>query len=133
MPSESGRGSKENAKVLPNKSALINEENLQELPVERKDQYLKRIAKERKVGAAANKKDSKTECIHVVGTKVLRKIRNKAGSVYSFYEFNGRKHPAAFNTMLEKGYLLRGDPKLPSKQVRVPVRIVNGEAYKKKG
>lgn len=69
-------------------SDIIN--SVSDAPVERKDAYLKRIAKEDKT----NKKVYKKSGAHITldGYKVIIKYYNATGTAYSKYWFNGKRY-----------------------------------------
>lgn len=91
---ETGGADNKGAIHEADKAAIINPENLEALPPERKDQYLKRMKKEEAKGKMALVKTD--EWLEIHGKKVLIRKKNKAGSVYSQYFFNGKRHKEQF-------------------------------------
>lgn len=69
-------------------------QSVEDVPEERKDQYLKRLKKEDETNKQVYKKSD--SYIEVVGKKVLIKFKNAAGSVYTRYWFNVKRHPDKF-------------------------------------
>lgn len=109
-------------------SAIIKDENdIDDLDVERKDQYLKRIKAEDK----ANKKNyaTKKEWIDVEGGKVLKRRMNASGSLYTFYLFNARKQPELFAELKKKGGLVEF---VKDKEVLVPLKTIEHKPFKGK-
>lgn len=99
----------------------------QNLDVERKDKFLKRINKEDK----ANKKNYKKEdrYIEVIGKKVLEKFKNKVGSGYTRFWFNAKRHPAALEKIKRNGghtFEENGKSKF------VPLKYIDGRPFIKK-
>lgn len=129
MARRSARAKKEDNTVAKrDDSAIIKgEEDLKEVAPERKDQYLKRLKKEDKEAAKAFEKDE--EWLEIIGGKVLRKLRNKAGSAYTFYWFNAKKHPIEARKLKEGKGLKYGDP-VEGKLRFIPLKFVDGRPVK---
>lgn len=128
MPRETGRGdNQDQTSFQPDKSAIIT--NPDELPVERKDQYLKRLKKEDE--ALKEIYQVTDEYVEVIGKKVLRKIKKKNGNQYSLYWFNKKRHPAEYQNLVAKGGYEREDES--GKKVLVPLKYVDGRPFDKKG
>ena len=108
------------------KSAII--QNEADAPVERKDQWLKRLKKEEE----AQKKNNviTEEFIEVIGKKVLHRFKKENGGGYSLYLFNNRRQPAEWANLLAGGgiKLLRD-----GKEVFVSLKYVDGRPFKTKG
>ncbi|RJP50516.1 MAG: hypothetical protein C4586_05895 [Anaerolineaceae bacterium] len=83
------------------KAAIINPENIENLPPERKDQYLERLKKEDAEGKKSLVKVD--EWLEIHGKKVLIRKKNKAGSVYSQYFFSGKRHKEQFEKIKRDG------------------------------
>jgi len=97
MSSESRKDNTENIITSPDNA-----------PVERKDKYLKRLAKEKK----ANKKNyaKSGKYITLNGYKVLIKFQNATGSVYTQYWFNAKRFPEKMAEIKKaKGFEIDGE------------------------
>lgn len=65
--------------------------DVSEAPIERKDAYLKRVAKEKR--AEKKNKEKSGSYITMNGFKVLVKYKNANGSEYTRYWFNAKRNP----------------------------------------
>lgn len=123
MASDAGRA--ESAVHSADKSSLVK--NPDELDVERKDKYLKRMKAEDK---AIRENFKKVEHYLVVeGNKVLRKLVNASGSEYSMFMFSIKRHEGAYKKLLKDGKLVVADR--DGKSVEYPLKFVNGKPFKK--
>lgn len=111
-------------------SIIKSDDDIKGLDQERKDQYLERIKKEDKAHQAAFEKA--LDWLEVMQNKVLRRSRSKAGSLYTFYWFNRKKHPIMAHRMLEQGGLEYGDPEDPSSLRFIPLKVIDGRPFTKK-
>lgn len=131
MAKGTGRANPDRAVHEADTSAIITQENLGEVPVERRDQYLKRIKKEDKANAKAFKKMD--EHLVIQGRKVLRKLKNASGSGYTFYWFNTKRHKAYAKILMEKGELKFGTPDSDGGERMLKLLFVDGQPFKPKG
>lgn len=122
-----GTGSAKEAGVhTADKSNVINPENIGNLEHERKDQFLKRVAKENAIGKASFKKTD--QWLEAEGKKVLRKMRNAAGSLYTLYLFNRTKYPDVWAGIERKGGFDLTDPET-GESTWLPLKSINGKAF----
>jgi hypothetical protein len=131
MSKDSGRLNTEGEKSsfkADTKNIIKTEEDLKDLDVERKDQYLERM----KVEDAANANNFKIidEWVEVVGKKVIRLYKNKIGSVHSMYLFNGKRYPEDLKIMKAQGFFTYSEGEGP--QRKIPLKVVNGRPFKMK-
>jgi hypothetical protein len=110
-------------------------DDLDDVGVERKDQYLKRL----KAEDLANKKNlqKSDEWVIVMGPKVLRKQRNALGSEYTFYWYNSKKNPKQYRQLLDDGgyykevETVRGKKK-SLEEILVPLVSIDHKPYNKR-
>lgn len=80
--------------------------NVEELEGERKDKFLKRVAKENKE-AKKNAVETKV-WFEIHGDKVLRKATKANGGVYSRYHCSAKKNKDEVQKLRDKGFLGKG-------------------------
>jgi len=112
------------------KNIITSADDLGELTPERRDQYLKRIKKQDKADAKNFKKVS--HYIVIEGKKVLRKLKNAAGSEYTFYWFNLKREKKHARTLKETGQLEFGDYESGKTQM-LKLETIDGRPFKLKG
>lgn len=128
MPRETGSGNGEQTSFQADKKSIITSvEDLKDVSVERKDQYLKRIAKENE--ALKSLYVVEDEYVEVIGKKVLRKIKKRNGNQYTLYWFNNKRHKEQYQNLLAKGGYERENNE--GEKVFVPLKFVDGRAFKK--
>jgi hypothetical protein len=123
-----GTGSAKDAVVhSKDTSNTINQAELGDLAPERKDAYLKRLAKEQREGRAAYKKGE--SYIIVEGKKVLRKTKNTSGSEYTQYLFNRERYPTEYSNIERRGGFSFVDQD-QGIEIFWPLKTVNGKEFK---
>lgn len=131
MAGRTGRANSDKSVHEADTSSIISgTQDLDDVSVERKDQYLNRIKKENKSNAKTFKKSD--EHLVIEGSKVLRKMRNATGSEYTFYWFNLKKHKEHARTLREVGKLEYGDSELGTARI-LTLKTIDGKAFKPKG
>ena len=130
MAGSTGRAKDQTVHEADKTSIITKAEDLGDVTPERKDQYLNRIKKENKANAKNFKKTG--EHIVIEGNKVLRKMRNAAGSEYTFYWFNIKKHKVHARTLRETGMLEYGSHELGTNR-KLKLTTIDGKPFKPKG
>lgn len=127
MDTGSTKSEKDKTVFSADKNNVIKDPSQAETP-ERRDQYLKRINKENKLGKAAFVRVD--QWIEIENQKVLIKSKNAVGSVYSTYFFNGKRYANELNQLRTQGFwpLPGVDGAAPKK---LELRFINGRPFKK--
>jgi len=128
MANDTG-SAKESAAHKSDKTLLIKADEVDKLDVERRDQYLKRLKKENEVGRRAFEKTD--EWIEVAGKKVLRKMKNAAGSVYTQYVFNRNRYKHEYEELKNTGKFVERDPHTGAVIKTLELRMIDGKPYQK--
>jgi len=96
---------------------------------ERRDQYLKRIKLENEQGKKALERVDRW--IEIEGKKVMIKSKNRAGSVYSQYFFNGKRYENELNQLKTQGFWPMPSTEEGKPASKLELRYVNGRPFKK--
>lgn len=130
MANGTGRADKETVHIADKSAVITSPDELGDLAPERRDAYLKRLARENRASKKAFARVD--QWIAVEGKKVLRKETNAAGSEYTHYLFNRLRYPDAYARMEREGGYEFVNGETGAKKF-LPLRTVNGKEVARRG